>query len=188
MSVVRFTSDPHLGHGMVAELRGYSIRDHDALILGNWQRAVAPEDVVWVLGDLTIGRRDLPTALAALAALPGRKRLILGNHDAGHPRHRDAHKWFAPYAEVFEHVASSARINLQGREVLLNHFPYYRDRGEPRHVQWRLPEMGITLLHGHTHGNERLSWTPAGTAELHVGLDAWDLTPVSDRTLLGLLS
>lgn len=185
MSVVRFTSDLHLGHLKVAELRGFnSVQDHDDTILSNWCEVVAEEDIVWVLGDLTIGRRDLPGALAALHQLPGRKRLILGNHDPGHPRFRDAHRWSDTYATVFEHMATCARIKIQGREVLLSHFPYERDRGEIRHEQWRLPDLGSTLVHGHTHGTERRSYSRTGSLELHVGLDAWELRPVSDRELL----
>lgn len=183
MSVVRFTSDLHLGHEKVAGLRGFnSAEDHDIAILGNWHSTVQDEDIVWVLGDLCMGN---PTsALAALKTLPGRKRLVLGNHDAGHSINRNAHRWAAPYAEVFEHVATCARTKIQGREVLLSHFPYDRDRGEARHLQWRLPDLGATLLHGHTHGTERLSWSRRGSLEIHVGLDAWDLLPVSDRQLL----
>lgn len=119
--------------------------------------------------------------------MPGRKRLVLGNHDAGHPRHRNAHRWGDAYATVFEHVAASARVKLQGTEALLSHFPYERDRGTARHMQWRLPDLGVPLIHGHTHGRERRSTTPFGTPELHVGLDAWDLTPVADHELARLL-
>lgn len=187
MSVVRFTSDLHLGHEKVAGLRGFdSVRDHDAVILANWQRTVGPNDIVWVLGDITLGSRG--QALAALYALPGRKRLILGNHDAGHPSNsRHPYRWGDEYAVVFEHVASSARIKLQGTEALLSHFPYDRDRGPARHLQWRLPDLGVPLVHGHTHGTERLSRSALGTPELHVGLDAWDLTPVPDHELARLL-
>lgn len=186
MSVVRFTSDLHLGHKKVAGLRGFtSVAAHDEALLSNWREVVAPEDIVWVLGDLCMGN---PTAaLAALKTLPGRKRLILGNHDAGHPHNRNAHRWASPYAGVFEHVAASARTRIQGVEVLLSHFPYERDRGPARYLQWRLPDYGVSLLHGHTHGTERRSTSLSGTTELHVGLDAWDLTPVTDRTLLGML-
>lgn len=188
MSVVRFTSDLHLGHRLVAGLRGFeSVADHDQALLDRWDETVAADDVVWVLGDLTVGRGDLGRALAALHDLPGRKRLILGNHDPGHPRFRDAHRWSDTYATVFEHVAQSARVKLQGVEVLLSHFPYERDRGEARHQQWRLPDLGVPLVHGHTHGDERVSRSAAGTVELHVGLDAWDLRPVADRQLLALL-
>lgn len=186
MSAVLFTSDLHLGHARAAELRGFaSVVQHDIAIKENWYDAVDENDIIWVLGDLCLAA--LPAALETLAGLPGRKRLILGNHDAGHPRNRNAHRWSRAYAEVFEHVASSARIKLQGQEALLSHFPYERDRGPMRHMQWRLPDLGVPLIHGHTHGTERRSTTPLGTPELHVGVDAWDLRPVADRELAALL-
>lgn len=186
MSNVWFLSDPHFGHSRVAGLRGFgSVECHDEGIARRWWFTVRPDDVVWVLGDLCLGNPE--RALERIAGLPGRKRLIFGNHDAGHPSHRNAHRWSRAYAGVFEYVAASARIKLQGREVLLSHFPYERDRGPVRHEQWRLPDLGVPLLHGHTHGTERRSATPFGTPELHVGLDAWNLHPVSDRELADLL-
>lgn len=186
MSNVLFTSDLHLFHGKVAELRGFATsREHVHAIYEGWCERVRPKDVIWVLGDIALA--ELPAALAGFAKLPGRKRLILGNHDAGHPRNRNAHRWFRPYAEIFEHVATSASARLQGTPVLLSHFPYERDRVEARHMQWRLPDLGVPLLHGHTHGTERRSTTPFGTPELHVGLDAWGMRPVTDIELAGLL-
>lgn len=191
---VHFTSDLHLGHRKVADLRGFDSTDaHDAAIATAWADRVRPDDVVWVLGDLAVGR---PLhALDVLASLPGRKRLVLGNHDYAHPGiYRDAWKWHALYARVFDLVAPFARARVMGREVALSHFPYHRDRGEVRHVQWRLPDQGLPLLHGHTHGTERLTVTPwfdpedSATVEVHVGLDAWDLAPVDDATVAALLA
>lgn len=55
-----FTSDLHLGHPFVAELRGYDRGDadverHDAAILGNLTAALSPGDTLWVLGDISSG-------------------------------------------------------------------------------------------------------------------------------------
>jgi calcineurin-like phosphoesterase family protein len=71
--------------------------------------------------------------------------------------------------------------------VYLSHFPYKADRtGPPRHPEWRLPNCSNILLHGHTHFEEKVSydvnvWDPnlARTPQIHVGLDAWNLCPVS---------
>ncbi len=70
--------------------------------------------------------------------------------------------------------------------VLLSHFPYVGDRGQERYAQWRLKDEGLPLLHGHTHSAEEISYTPRinngggwPTTQMHVGLDAWNLTPVS---------
>lgn len=176
---VFFTSDLHFGHRKCAEFRGFDdVAEHDLTLIERWIDTVGPDDEVWVLGDLAASS---PThALAILAELPGRKHLISGNHDKTHPMFRDAHKHLRAYMEVFDSVASAARRRINGREVLLSHFPYRRDRGEARHLQWRLRDEGLWLLHGHTHGAETLS--PL-IREVHVGVDAWQMTPVSLETV-----
>lgn len=187
-----FTSDLHLGHRKVAELRGFgehclSVADHDAAIREGWRSAVRDEDVVYVLGDLSAGGRAVTeNTLAELYELPGRKRLIAGNHDPVHPMNREAWKWAARFADVFEHVSPFARIKVLGREVMLSHFPYERDREKPRYMQYRLRDEGLPLLHGHTHGTERLTVT-GSRVEVHVGVDAWALAPVSDEQVAALL-
>lgn len=212
---VFFTSDLHLGHARVAGYRGFdSVEEHDAAVVDRWRSVVRDGDEVWVLGDVTANasNRALTHAFGIIRRLPGIKRLIWGNHDGGHPMYRDAHKlgpaYLVAYGGPFHTVASAARRRIGGREVLLSHFPYERDREEPRYVQWRLRDEGLPLLHGHTHGSERLTlttdvrvertrtvppWTrrfvvaPPSRVEVHVGLDAWDLTPVPLETVAGLL-
>lgn len=192
---VWFTSDLHLGHAKAAEHRGYdNVLEHDHAIYSGWKEVVKPDDDVWVLGDLAASS---PTyALTVLGLLPGRKHLVLGNHDQAHPMHRDAHKHLRKYLEVFSSVAQSARRRIDGEEVLLSHFPYHRDRGEVRHTQWRLRDEGRWLLHGHTHGSERVTLAPAMigpyfmghiTKEIHVGVDAWGFQPVSLDTISALI-
>lgn len=171
---VWFTSDLHLGHRLVAELRGFpDVESHDQSILDRWARLVHANDQVWMLGDLAVSN---PTAaLAAIKALPGTKHLITGNHDACSPMHRNSHRKLGVYLEAFASVQQFARRRVGGAEVLLSHFPYRADRGfESRYPQYRLPDLGAWLLHGHTHGRERLH----DGREIHVGLDAWDLKPV----------
>lgn len=181
MSEVFFTSDLHLGHKRIAEYRGYEDSDdHDTALMDTWNDTVGKNDTVWVLGDLAASS---PTyALDVLTSLPGEKHLILGNHDAAHPMHRNAHTQLRKYLEVFASVASAATRKIDGQYVLLSHFPYERDRDEIRYPQWRLRDEGLPLLHGHTHGEEIVTRTevwpvdggPRVRTEIHVGLDAWD--------------
>lgn len=144
----------------------------------NWKRLVRPDDVVWVIGDLSSGSRHGEVrALELLMTLPGIKHCILGNHDSPHPMHRDAHKRLPAYADAFATVASAARRRVNGQNVLLSHFPYTGDHTDTeRYKQWRLPDMDSWLIHGHTHsayvGDER-------TKEINVGLEAWDFSPVN---------
>lgn len=183
---VFFTSDLHIGHRMVAGLRGFEDASaHDAAILDAWRDQVLKDDVVWVLGDVAMGAPAY--ALGLLASLPGRKRLVLGNHDGAHPMYRDAPRRHREYTEAFEWVTQSARTKVCGVEVVLSHFPYARDRHEVRHMQWRLRNEGTPLLHGHTHGPERLSFAAGSVPEVHVGLDAWGMRLVSDTDVHALL-
>ena len=187
MADVFFTSDLHLGHAFVARTRGFdNVADHDLAIEWAWTEAVRPGDHVWVLGD--IAASSPAWALDVLGRLPGVKHLILGNHDRAHPMHRDAYRQQAQYLDVFASVQTAARRRIRGREVLLSHFPYDRDRDTFRFAQWRLRDEGVALLHGHTHGTERLSLSARSTPEIHVGVDAWGLAPVPLATVEDLLA
>lgn len=209
MSGVFFVSDLHLSHALVQRIRserGLAIAaEHDDLLAENWDRAIKTGDMVYVLGDLTL--ESNPTrALEWISDRPGRKVFVAGNHDAVHPGHRDAvrnlHK--APWLAVFEAVTPFFRIRVLGQPVLLSHFPYPGTsegtdaNGRPfddRYAQYRLPNLGIPLVHGHTHRQEKLSfnrrpgvaWQGKGTPQIHVGVDAWQMSPVPLNAIEDLL-
>jgi calcineurin-like phosphoesterase family protein len=171
-----FTADPHFGHKLVSGLRGFNdTESHDNAIMDNWENTVGPNDTVYVLGDLALG--FWKEAIGLITELPGYKHLIVGNHDMCFPGHRQSYKYQRRYFLAFESVQSFARLKIAGRYVFLSHFPYVTDGTdmEPRHMQYRLPDLGHFLLHGHTHSNKKVT----SDHEIHVGLDAWDLKPVS---------
>jgi calcineurin-like phosphoesterase family protein len=208
MSATYFTSDLHIGHRLVAGIRGFSSGDgdekvydlqgHSDAIIKAWS-VVQPDDIVWVLGDICISARTWAQALELLAALPGRKRLIGGNHDPVSSIHRDAWKYQRGALEVFESAQDFARVKLAGRQVLLSHYPYAGlgsegtddVTGEPRSVerytQYRLTDTGDPLIHGHTHGKEKFHLSAAGTPEIHVGMDAWGMRLVPGHEVERLL-
>lgn len=183
MSRIWYTADLHLGHSRVAESRGFTTTgDHDAAVADAWAETVGPRDQVFVLGDVAMGNPRY--ALAILKRLPGEKHLIAGNHDACHPMHRDAHRQQRLYLDVLASVQHAGRRRIDRQSVLLSHFPYRGDHTETdRHTQWRLPDMGLALLHGHTHSGGR----GAGRV-IHVGLDAWGLRPVAQEQVADLLA
>lgn len=165
---VWFTSDLHFGHARVAEFRGFDdVAAHDDAIREQWLEQVDRDDTVWVLGDLCVSRPA--AALEIIADLTGRKHLIAGNHDACHPMHRQAAHWQPIYLKAFESVQPFARRKIDGHSVLLSHFPYEADRHVKRYGQYRLPDEGAFLLHGHTHSNVSIT----SDREIHVGWDAW---------------
>lgn len=171
-----------------------ALRWHDEVLAAAWDSAVQHDDVVLVLGDLSLtsSKSGIATVLDWVNARPGRKRLIPGNHDPVHPLHRDAHKWQKIYLDAFESVELAARRKFAMpdgtvREVLLSHLPYSGDRnGADRETQWRLRNEGHWLLHGHLHGNQ--AFHTVGTKQLDVGLDAWGLLPVAEQTLITLMA
>lgn len=181
---VWFTSDQHFGHRLVARHRGFNedTDAHDQAIINNWRRLVRPDDIVWVLGDLTL--HSPAPALSIIGSLPGRKHFITGNHDPCHPMHRQSARWQRVYLDVFESVQPFARQRWDNKYFLLSHFPYTKDRGEARYMQYRLPDDGMWLLHGHTHDASRYD----GGHEIHVGVDAWDLKPVALEEVLAIRS
>jgi calcineurin-like phosphoesterase family protein len=182
VTTVYYTSDTHLQHQKVSELRGFSsIEEHDEVLAISWDRTVKKEDTVWVLGDLTM-KGNLDYMLAWFAARPGTKHLIFGNHDSGHPMHRAAHKQQRKYLTVFQSTNAFARVRINGKGVLLSHFPYGdTDHTDiARYTQYRLPDEGEWLLHGHTH-ESIIKYTDHS---IHVGLDAWGLNMPSMEEII----
>ena len=194
---VFFTSDLHIGLRLVSGYRGFGEEDvdyHDATLARRWDSVVGDDDHIWVLGDLSAGGLSSQRrALDWVSDRTGIKHLITGNHDGPHPMFRNAHRMMPEYLEVFESVAPSARrkFSIQGQpvEVLLSHFPYNGDgaRMEDRYVQWRLRDLGVPIVHGHVHTPDILTRSLRGTPQIHIGVDARDMTPVPlDRLTLDL--
>lgn len=178
-----YWSDLHLGHDKVAQLRGFdSTAAHDAHIFDRWEAAVTKRDTVWVLGDLAMASPRL--ALALIETLPGTKHLILGNHDAAHPMHRNAHRQQKRYLQAFDSVQTMARHKLAGKDFLLSHHPYRGDSGahEDRHTQYRLRDEGMPLIHGHVHEE----WLVNGY-QVNVGVDRWMDGPATTEEILEVL-
>ncbi|MFF0498476.1 metallophosphoesterase family protein [Nocardia aobensis] len=181
MTQLWFTADLHIGHGNIAVARGFeSAEEHDAELARRWDSAVRPRDEVWVLGDISMnGKRNVERALQWISERPGTKHLVAGNHDSCHPMHSRAHKWQRVYLEVFETVQQSAVRKVRGHRVLLSHFPYAHGINadhttEVRYPEWRFPDRGQFIIHGHTHSTYT-SWD----RQIHVGVDARGFAPVS---------
>lgn len=184
-----YTSDPHWGHRFVAQLRGFGedAYAHDEWLRKVYSEAFKPGDVVWWLGDLTMRLAPVDAAAASIATRStADHRLVYGNHDAGHPMHREAHRHQRAYYG-FKMAAPFAKRRLpKVGEVYLSHFPYIRNDGADRHAQWSLRDLGVPLIHGHTHGPEIVTRTDAGTLQIHVGIDAWR-RPVAEHEIVDII-
>jgi calcineurin-like phosphoesterase family protein len=193
MSVKRFfTSDTHLGHLLLAGKRGFfkpderpDLKAHDEEIIRRWNAEVSALDIVFLLGDAVMGNRS--ANLRLFDRMNGVKHLITGNHDDPWSGNKNSWNKYGPYLEVFASVQPFAQVSIGSRIVLLSHFPYKGDgdhSGEDRFTQFRLRDEGAILLHGHTHSAVRRT----SPREIHVGMDAWSLTPVSESRILSMMS
>lgn len=179
-----FTADLHLQHPKLADLRGFdTTTEHDAAVMAQLSKLDPAADELWILGDICAGGvASMESALAQLSALRVPMHLVTGNHDPVHPMYRNAQRHFAAYAEVFESLQTFARTKVGNQGVLLSHFPYAgtKDRLARKDFdQYQLPNLGMWLLHGHTHSSTRRS----GKRSICVGLEAWDLRPASELEL-----
>ena len=168
-----FIGDLHFGHLKLATLRGFNNTvEHDMAIIRKWRKEVRQHDVVHVLGDISGGTREGEAhALSILHNLPGRKRLIAGNHDTVASIHPTRSLATEGFRQVFERIGDFATVKVDGVEVLLSHYPYEADhKPESRYMQFRLRDYGMPLIHAHTHSTQRS--TPGGR-ELCVSWEAW---------------
>jgi calcineurin-like phosphoesterase family protein len=197
-----FTSDTHFGHARIIELCGRPFRDVQHMnetLVENWNAVVAPDDHVFHLGDVALG--DIEDSLSNISRLNGVKHLVTGNHDrnfrgAKRSRGLEPDEWESRYRDAgFATVSHGVQFYGQllgyagGRPFMLSHFPYDGDsHGEERYREFRLVDDGLPLVHGHTHSSgDPVSFSRAGTLQIHVGVDAWDYAPVSDEKILEIL-
>lgn len=178
---VYLTSDPHLGHKLVSQIRGFGTTDgHDEVLLDSYRNMIRKGDDLWILGDLTAGskaaeERALELLWRFKTDVGCRLHLVNGNHDSVSSIHRDGYKRQPRFRLTFDSIQDFARKRGPDRQpVFLSHYPYLAagdgpGRGEARYPEYRLPDMGHWLIHGHTHQLEKVS----GPRSIHVGWDAW---------------
>lgn len=190
-----FTSDWHFGHVNILnhvparrDFLGLSatadVNDMNDALVALWNSQVGPDDEVWVIGDMCMGK--VQETITHVGRCNGTKNLILGNHDRPHPvATRSAEKreqWEQVYGEYFDRMITSMRYNFDGIEIEVNHFPFPGNdhvTGGERYnnadiVQWSPVDEGQPLVHGHVHD----LYKTRGRM-LNLGVDAWHrmLTP-----------
>ena len=187
-----FTSDTHFGHKNIIQYSNRPFKDFyhmDAAIVENWNTLVHPEDEVYHLGDVALGPWERWDEI--LRSLNGFKILVVGNHDrifrGEKPRMQE--RFAEHYANWFDVVTDNiTNFPVAGKMVNMSHFPYEGDSHDgDRFTDYRLPDDGKILIHGHTHAEfakmgmgSRVSRSKAGTLQVHVGMDSWDYSPVSE--------
>ena len=162
MPSVYLASDPHFGHwGMCKFLRsdGTKLRpwdtpeEMDEALVKNWNETVKPKDKVYLLGDVVINRRALPT----VGRLNGDLVLIRGNHDIF-----KLHE-YTPY---FRDVRAYHVLNKQ--RVILSHIPIHTMQME----RWR------GNIHGHCHANRVMLGDVPDPRYVCVSMEQINYTPI----------
>lgn len=99
----------------------------DEALIENWNKVVTPEDEVYVLGDVTMNRKALPT----IGRCNGRKHLIKGNHDVCR---------IEEYLPYFYEISACRVLN----GMILTHIPIHPSG---------LERFGVNV-HGHLHAHK----------------------------------
>lgn len=203
MGRVFFTADHHFGHANILKYEGgrrfQSVEQMDEYLVEQWNGTVGHDDLVYCLGDLSMKQAVLENILPRLR---GEKILVVGNHDpyfkrltCAMPRmHKEARE--DAIRAGFSAVHLQMDIEIEGiGKVRLSHFPYWPNNveGEPKYNlrnKANRPFQGdeALLLHGHIHSQWLLKKQDGMTPMLNVGIDAWNLRPVSEAEIVGKFS
>ena len=164
MGKIFLTSDLHFGHDkeFIWRARGYdSVDDMNQRQIEKYKEIITDDDIVYILGDCIMGQ-DRESQLQRLSSLPGRKHLIIGNHD-GDSKIADYQK-----LNIFESVQMAHRLKYRKKEFILSHYPTIVTNGDD--------PKPVFNLHGHTHSPDRFELFQYHC--YNVGVDAHNGYPV----------
>lgn len=167
-----FTSDTHFGHANIIKLCNRPFKDVEEMnekLVENWNKVVPENGTVFHLGDFAFGGSALWNSI--IPRLNGRIYLILGNHDRKNIRQG--------YMDKFVDVVPQMQIDIEGRSVYLNHYPFLCYGGSYR------DENSVWQLFGHVHSGPHsggLDCDRLGVLfpyQYDVGVDNNNYTPIS---------
>lgn len=159
---VWFTSDLHFKHKNIIKYCNRPFENTDEMtevLIDIWNKIVAKEDVVFILGDFCFGGYARWEEI--LKRLNGELHLILGNHDPEKIANKLLENGY------LKSISSMELIEVDGQELFLCHFPM---------IDWPNKERGSIMLHGHIHS----LYNDINLSEKHydVGIDYNDYEPV----------
>ena len=168
-----FTSDTHFGHENIIKFcnRPFAnAQEMNETLINNWNRVVGPDDTIFHLGDFAFGGSYLWNNM--LDRLNGHIHLVIGNHDRKNLRQG--------YVQKFDSIYPQLQINIDGRSVYLNHYPFLCYGGS-----YRGDKDAVWQLFGHVHSgpfstgkdDERLKML--FPYQYDVGVDNNNFTPIS---------
>ena len=170
MSKIWLTSDLHFNHDreFVWGARGFCcVQDMNEAIIEHWNAIVAPEDDVYVLGDLCLGGAGMNDENQKLIErLNGRIHIILGNHDT--PARI---KMYCFCKNVVEAPKYADMLSYKGYHFYMSHFPTMTANLDRESLK-----QCTICLYGHTHQTD--NFYQGIPFMYHVGQDSHNCTPV----------
>lgn len=115
---IYYIADLHLGHQNILSYDNRpfkNIEEHDKIIIDNWKKTVSDEDDIYILGD--ISWYDVKTTINIIQGLPGKKHLIIGNHDKKLLKNKN-------FRELFVETTDYKELSFGNNSgVVLCHYP-----------------------------------------------------------------
>lgn len=178
MSKIFYTSDLHFGHFNAIRFddRPWSTTaEMDEGLVEKWNKKVAPEDTVYILGDIS-WYRDVSKTVELIGRLNGKKILIKGNHDRIKK---------SEVVACFEKIVDYLEVKDGEYNLVLCHYPilFYKNQ-----------RYGWIHLYGHLHTGvdenlcqEMISLLKSKglkTNMYNVGTMLWNFEPVTLEEIL----
>lgn len=175
-----FTSDIHFGHKNIIEYCGRpwsNIHDMNEGIIRNWNSVVAPNDNVYITGDVCMGK--LQESIKNVKRLNGNKHLVAGNHDVKArkmPAFRDEFVWIKDYHEANFIDPETGKK----QRIIMSHYPM---------MIWHKNHHGSWMVCGHSHGSlpqTRPEFNGVGKI-LDLGIDVHNYFPIDFTQLKAIM-
>lgn len=165
---VWFTSDHHFGHENIIKYckRPFeSAVEMDETLIRNWNQKIMPDDIVFHLGDFTLG----DAANRYFGRLNGRVYFLklFWHHDKRWLNKNTVFmtkKWYVEFLPPI-HIIYVQGLQERNLPITLIHYPL---------AEWEASHHGALQLHGHSHGNHS-----GGGRLLDVGIDCHEYFPIS---------
>lgn len=168
--MIYYTSDLHLGNANIIQYENRpweTVDEMNAALIENWNKRVGLFDEVYVLGDFSF--KGGAQTLEWLKQLNGYIHFIHGNHDAFADRQEFKANALRELGQYFVDEGWYKKIDDNGREVVLCHFPIMYWDG--------MDDRGAYHLYGHMHSRPNMQH-PHKDA-FNVGVDVNSYMPVT---------
>lgn len=133
-----FISDLHFGHANIIKLNNRpfeTVEEMNAVLINNWKNRVTASDDVYIIGDVSF--KCSVDIVKILKGLPGKKHLIVGNHDKKNLKN-------PAFRDCFVEINEMQLLRYQDKTIVLCHYPL---------AEWDGYFRGFYHIYGHIHNN-----------------------------------